>query len=426
MPPKKPTSRVDLPLVGGGTLAARVTVLDRGCVRFVVRGPHIRGTFVLIPEHLRDETILPSTLRVQFGDGTGGCAYYEHRHDEPVVHGVPLHGWTGGIDPDAVSEDWFLGKYAASLRPNGVHRQLTSTVSRRTEATIRTLIEHWRQLPRYPLLLAAALPNLEFLASHENELAAEAEAEVARLEVNRASTRQRVNVLTGIRRRAQTPIRDADPAPVRLPLADRRGRPLGFITVREVAVDEDVAGTVVYEVHGARVHGRFTVGRNILRPQPLPEGIFIAYGHARQKHFEYVREHEPTVNGVPLNGHWDHRRTDDITASAPDSMPSRVRLTRTTGHSAPDATARRASAVMRALALHYLSRPDVEALRLAAAKEEAPFLLSETRRALREMRREQTAAEQIARRHRAREDEYRALAPAGARPEHAPPLPAAA
>ncbi|WP_431983941.1 hypothetical protein [Streptomyces qinglanensis] len=414
MTSKNRTTRADLPLTDGGKLAARVTVLDRGCVRYVVRGPHIRGTFVLSPEHLRGGTVLPSTLRVQFGDGTDDCGYWEHRDDEPVIFGMRLHGWTDGIDPDQVSDRWFLGRYARSLRPNGVHRELTSTVRRRTEDVIRALAAHWRRLPyRHELVLAAARPQAEELAQHEAQLATRAEAEAAELRDERLRARRRVNVLTGIRRRSPLPVRPAAPALVRLPLVDRRGDRLGVISVREVAVDSGIPGTVVYEVHGARVHGRFTVGRNIYRPQPLPEGIHVAYGHAR-KRYERERDHEPTVNGVRLDGRWDHDTTADVTASVPAHLPAHVRLTRTTGHSAPDATASRASAVLRALALHYLARPDVEALRLAAAKAEAPRLLTETRTRLRDLRRRQAAVARRAQQHRAREQQYRALVPTSA------------
>ncbi|MEU6331478.1 hypothetical protein ABZ851_30005 [Streptomyces sp. NPDC047049] len=398
-----------MPLAGGKTLTARITALQHGRLRFVVRSAHIRGTFVLIPEHLRGGSVLPSRLRVQFGDGMDDCGYYEHRPDEPVIFGMPLHGWTDGIDPDHVSDGWFLGRYAASLRA-GAHRQLTTTVRRRTEDVIRALVAHWRNLPnRHELLLAAARPKADALAVHEAELAAQAEDEAVELQGQRAAARRRLNVVTGIIRRRPRPIRAADPAPVRLPLVDYRNRTLGTITVREVAVNEDVAGTVVYEVHGARVHGRFTVGRDIYRPQSLPQGVHVAYGHARARYFEYERDHEPTVNGVRLDGGWDHSTTDDLTASTPDQLPAHVRLTRTTGHSAPAATARRASAVLRVLALHYLDRPDAEPLRLAAAQDMAWKHLNDTRQKLRDLRREQTAAERRARQHRAREQQYRAL-----------------
>ncbi|MFB6881260.1 hypothetical protein ACFCY8_10540 [Streptomyces noursei] len=414
------TTRADLPLAGNGSLAVRVNFLENGGVRYVARGPHIRGTFLLIPEHLRNGTVLPSSLRVQFGDGMDNRGYYEHRPDDPVIFGMRLHGWTDGIDPDDVSDGWFLGRYAESLRA-GIHRQLTTTVRRRAEDVIRALVAHWRSLPsRRALLLAAARPKAEDLAMHEAELAATAEAEVMDLQGRRAAARRRLNVVTGIIRRRPRPIRAADPTPVRLPLVDRRNRPLGTIVVREVAVNEDVAGTVVFEVHGARIHGRFTVGRDIYRPQPLPQGVHVAYGHARARYFEYERDHEPTVNGVRLNGGWDHSTTDDLTTSTPERLPARVRLTRTTGHSAPDATARRASAVLRVIALHYLGRPDAEALRLAAAQDMAWQHLGDTRQKLRDLRRQRTAAERRTCRHREREQQYRALLTSTAAPDSAP------
>lgn len=112
-------------------------------------------------------------MRVQYGEGTGPCGYAEHRPDEPVIYGVRLHGWTGGIDPANVPNGYFLGRYATNLRAGGVHRELTSAVRRRTEAVIRSITRHWRNLPHlHDLLTAAARPNAKALASHEADLAA--------------------------------------------------------------------------------------------------------------------------------------------------------------------------------------------------------------------------------------------------------------
>ncbi|MFD9038752.1 hypothetical protein [Streptomyces bottropensis] len=411
MSPTALTTRAELPLADGGTLVTQVTALPHGRVRYVVRAPHVRGTFVVVPEHLQDGTVLPSTIRVQYGDGAEPVGYYEHRPDEPVVYGVRVHGWTGDLDPASVPDGYFLGQYATNLRDNRVHRQLTSAVRRRTEAVIRAIVRHWYTLPqREALLRSAARVKAPALAEHEAAKAAKAEAEAADLQQQRTLARRKLNAVLGIARRIPRPALRPNPVPVRLPLVDGRGRPMGSVRVTEVAVDEAVRGSVVYEVTGARVHGRFTVGRDIYRPLPLPEGIWVAYGHARQAHFEDEREHEPTVNGVRLNGAWNRDTSEDLTATTPKELPARVRTSRTTGHSAPPATARRASAVLRALALHYLARPDVGALQLAAAQDNVRGQRAEARRELRELRERHRAAEQRARAHRSRERQYRSLA----------------
>ncbi|MDJ0346819.1 hypothetical protein QMK19_38630 [Streptomyces sp. H10-C2] len=408
------TIRTDLDLPGIGTLTARVTALEHGRLRYVVRGPHIRGTFVVIPEHHYDGTVIPSTVSVQYGDGVDphGDYYSRHRPDEPVVYNVRVHGWTGGLNPHDLPSGYFLGRYAENLRDNGVCQELPRGVRRRTEVVILAIVMHWRQVPHlHALLTAAALPQAARFAAHENELATAAGADARQLDQQRAQMRSGLNVITGIIRRATRPVRAADPAAVSLPLTDDRGHFLGSVNVREVAVNDGVAGSVVYEVHGARVHGRFTVGRNIYRAGPLPDGIWVAYGQATRRHFEHERAFEPTINGVPVSGHWDRHTTADLTATTPPAMPARVRLSRTTGTDAPAATERRASAVLRALALHYLARPDIEALRLAAAQERAPEARYTTRAELRSLRARHHTALARAEHHRGRQQQYLELLP---------------
>ncbi|MFF4205720.1 hypothetical protein ACFYZ8_34290 [Streptomyces sp. NPDC001668] len=398
---------LDLPDVG--RISLHVTTLDHGHVRYAVRGSHLRGSFVLIPEALTDGTVLPSTVTVQYGAGEGSPSDLQydrvHRPEEPVVFNARLHGWTNHINPDAPPGSYFLGPYAHILR-NGVHRPVTDGVRRRTETLLRAIARHWARLPhRQELITSAARCKAAELAEHEAGKAAALEEEAAALVIRRAQARRRVNVLNGIIRRRPLPIRPADPAPVRVPITDAKGGSLGVITVREISVDAEVAGSVVYEVSGtSRVQGRFTVERNRMRPQPMPEGIHVAYGHARSR-FTYEHELPPSVNGVTLSGGWDCDDCADITATTPAELPAQLRA----GGSAPAATQRRASAVLRALALRYLARPDAEALRLAAAKEYAPGLLGATRLELREMRARQREAERQAALHREREKQYRAL-----------------
>ncbi|MEU5425918.1 hypothetical protein AB0H73_09955 [Streptomyces olivoreticuli] len=390
----------------------RVTTLEYGRVRYTLRAPHIRGTFVVVPEAFTDGPVLPRTVTVQYGDGIGpvGHHYRDHRPDEPVVYNVHLHGWTPEINPEAPPAGYFLGPYAVSLR-NGVRRELTSAVRRRTETLLRALAAHWSRLPhRHELVTAASCRNAAARADHESEQAAHYEAEAQQVADQRRAVRRRLNVITGIIRRRPRPVREADPAPVKVPITDDRGRPMGVLTVREIAVNEDIPGTVVYEVHGVRVHGRFTVGRDFYHAPPMPEGIHVFYGHARTWPFPREHEHEPTVNGVHVSGGWDRSTAADITATTPADLPATVRTGLTTGHSAPAATERRASAVLRALALRYLARPDAEALRLAAAKDRAPRQRAETRRELRELRERQAHAEDRTAYHRDREQQYLALA----------------
>ncbi|WP_240679369.1 hypothetical protein [Streptomyces sp. B29(2018)] len=407
------TERVELPMPGIGSAAARMTVLERGRVRYVVRAPHVHGTFVVVPDHIANGPVLPTTVAVQFGDGLEplGAFYREHRPDEPVVHGVRVHGWTGNLSPDDLPTGWFLGRYASGLR-NGIYRELARGTRRRTEAVILAIVRHWRGLPyRRDLMVTAAREKAAEYADHEGVLAAAAEAQAAELEQEYRAVRRRLCELSGILRRRPHPVQALEVEPVQLQIEDPRRGPIGQITVREVAVNAEVAGSVVYEVAGPRVTGRFTVGPNRYRPEPIPQGIWVAYGHASDRYYEDERDHAPVVNGVRLCGQWDHNTSDDITPTAPDTIGARV----PSRGSAPYATELRTAAVVRALALHYLRRPDLAALRLAAARANVPHLRADTRRRLSEVKQQLAIEQRSARRHRARERELCSLISTGSR-----------
>jgi hypothetical protein len=413
-------ARITLPAVG--ELTMRVTALRQGRVQYSVRGRHVRGTFVVIPDVTKDGTVLPSTVTVQYGQGDGpvGDYYSTPRPDEPVVYNVRVHGWTGAINPDDPPSGYFLGPYATGLRDNGIRRALTFGVRRRTEEVVRGILRHWASLPhRQELLRTAARPMVAELAEHEADLASGQESEVERLREERRVARARINVLNGVLRRRLPALRRADPAPVRVPLVDGTDASLGVLTVREVAVNEVIPGSVVYEVAGPRLHGRVTVSRDHFRPLPLPQGLRVTYGHVRTgSPFTHEHDHEPSINGVVVGGIWDRETASGITPTAPADLSANARTGVRARMSASPPTSRRASAMLRAVALRYLARPDVEGLRLAAAKATAPRLLTQTRDALRELRAAEALAGEAAARHRERERQYRQLA--GTLPATAP------
>ncbi|MFF9786314.1 hypothetical protein [Streptomyces nigrescens] len=399
-----------------GTLAMRVTTLEHGHVRYTVRGPHVRGTFVVIPEALSGGTVLPSTVEVQFGDDAepvdGDLSFYwTHRPDEPVIHNVRLHGWTGGIDPDNPPSGFFLGRYATCLRDNRTHRELGGGVRRRTEKLIRALVQHWAALPhRGELVVTAARRTAADLAGQEAQKAADFEAEAAELGKDRKRARDRLNAILGIGRRRSLPIRPADPAPVKMPIFDDKGESMGVVTVREVAVNQVLQGTVVYEVFGPRVQGRFTVGRDRFRPLPLPAGVRVTCGQIRSTSpYAEEQDHEPTINGVRVHGLWDEGSADGITPTTPDRIAVRARSGVRAGGSASWATERRASAIVRALALRYLARRDAAGLQLAAAKGAVRGQQVKCREQLRDLRTQQRQCVSRAAHHRSREDQYRCL-----------------
>ncbi|MGW1289669.1 hypothetical protein ACWD4N_40010 [Streptomyces sp. NPDC002586] len=391
-----------------GTLTVRETLLDHGSVKCTVRGPHIGGTFVITPEALKGGPVVPTTVRVQYGGGPADRRYYQTREDEPVAYGVQIRGFTSGLDPEQIPERHFLGPYATAATSTYTTR-IPDGARTRTEAVVRRLLQHWQSRPdHHTLVQAAARQHAASHATDEDEQAARLEAEAEELEQLRAAARRKINALTGLIRRRQPPPRTVNTEPVKVPLVDCHGKHLADLTVREQAVN-DLPGRVVYAVTGGRVHGTFTVGPYPHGDTVLPDGLSIDYGTPRSR-FSRDNGHEPTVNGVRLSGGWSHSGdTSSITPTTPPRLPARVRTGPSTSCSAPGATQRRASGVLRALAVLYLSRPDINALRVAAGKDRAQQNLTCTRARLKELRAQQRGKAADAREHRSRAKHFRAL-----------------
>ncbi|MFS0691712.1 hypothetical protein [Streptomyces nitrosporeus] len=396
---------------GIGTLTVLDTVLPHGRVQFKVTGPHIKGTFIVAPEAKRGGTVLPTTVQVQYGDGLELQTYYTPRPDEPVVYRVGVHGHTAGLDPDAIPTRYFLGPYAVASGRTFLTERLPDGTRRRTEAVVRCLLELWRDRDDVAeLKLAAAVARADEHARYEEQQADQLEAEIQKVTAQRVSARRTVNQLTGILRRRSAAVLPADPTPVKVPFFDRHGHQMGILTVREAPAPAGIRpGSVVYNVQGARVAGSFTVERYRYSSTPWPEGINVTYGVPTSRYGHEARD-EPTINTIRLSGGWSSSGdTGRITLTTPDRLPARIRLSPTTGCSAPVATERRASGVLRALALRYLARPDAEALHLAAAKDRAPALLTATRQKLKELRVQQQKLTRKAAEHRKRAAQYREL-----------------
>ncbi|MFE1189950.1 hypothetical protein [[Kitasatospora] papulosa] len=395
-----------------GPLTFDVHIQEHGRTRYVVRGRHIRGSFVVIPEAAKGGPVIPETVRVQFGCDGDEDYWRTPREDEPFVHNVRVHGWTDGIDPDNPPSGWYLGRYAVNLRDNGIQRELPTGARRRTEAVVQAVVRHWSRLPeRAALVLAAAATRAAEYAEHEAELAARHEAKAASTQAERARVRSRLNAVNGISRRHPRPRGSLRPGWMPVSLVDDKGLGMGTMKVREVEFSEALPGAVVYEVEGRRLAGRFTVGCDRWRPQPLPQGVRITYGHVEDASpFRHEHPHEPQVFGVRVGGLWDCERTGKITAASPGRLAANARTGVRARMSASDAAERYCSAVLRALALHYLARPDRPALQLAAAQDNVLSQRAGAREEMRKLREEQRRAERTGRCHRRREAEYRSLA----------------
>ncbi|WP_070018744.1 hypothetical protein [Streptomyces nanshensis] len=409
MPVIPAAEHLELSLPGGGTLRAAETVLAHGRVRYVVRGPRIQGTLVVIPEALSDGPVLPRTVTVQFGEGSESGRFYSPQPGEPVINGVRLHGWTDGLDPESPPTRYFLGRYAVTLTNSHLGRRLPDATYDRTQEVILALVRHWRaRADRGELLLAAARFKAGEHAAHERDLMCHYEACLSDLRRERSEARRRINVLCGLHRRRLPQIRPPRSEPVSLPFVDRHGRNLGVLSVVEQEVNV-VPGYVVYSVVGSRVRGTFSVGPEPYGDAAVPGGIYVTYGRIRSR-----RSHDhpsaPTVNGVRLSGGWIHSSDPAaITPTSPPLLPSSVRTGRTTSRPTPAATERRASAVLRALARHYLDRDDTHALRVAAGKDRVTGNLGAARRRLRELRSAHAKADAALEHHRSRTAQYEAL-----------------
>ncbi|MFJ2218241.1 hypothetical protein ACIQVO_38600 [Streptomyces sp. NPDC101062] len=394
-----------------GPLTFGVHLLKHGRTRYVVRGQHIRGSFVVIPEATKGGPVLPETVLVQFGCDGDGDYWRTPREDEPLVYNVRVHGWTDGIDPNNPPSGWYLGRYAVNLRDNGIERELTTGARRRTEAVVQAVVRHWSRLPEHAaLVLAAAVTRAAEYAEHEAELAAEQESKAASFRAERAAVRSRLSAVNGISRRRPLPQGSLRPGWVPVSLVDDKGRGMGVMRVREVEFSAALPGAVVYEVEGRRLDGRFTVGCDRWRPEPLPQGVRVTYGHVEDSgSFRHEHLYEPRVFGVRVGGLWDCEEAGKITSAAPGRLPTHARTGVRARMSASDAGERYCSAVLRAIALQYLARSDRAALQLAAAQANVRSQRVRAREELRELLEGQRRAERSARRHRRREAEYRAL-----------------
>jgi hypothetical protein len=404
---------VELPLPAGGSLSVRTLPGPHGRARYVVRGRRVHGTLVVIPHTTYDGPVLAEEVRVQFGacDGRERMPHRQSLADEPVVGTVRVHGHTAPIDPRTVTAGTpFLGGDAVAVRDDGRTRRIPDGARTVLEAVVVAVVRHWQQRrDRDALILAAARPSAGRRAVWEERHVRTLEAQLTTVREQRAVARRCINQITGLVRRRRPAVLPPSTDPVSLTLLDGDGTALGVVTVHEREVIASM-GRMVYDVHGARIHGQFTVGPDRYSNDPVPGGIYVIYGRPTSTDWHNrACQNEPTVNGVQLSGGWSHPRTGDITPTAPARLPASVRIDNTRSHSAPYATGTRAGAVLRALALHYLARADVTALRIAAGKLRAEENLRAARSRLARLRREETSAAVKLRHHTSRHSRFTAL-----------------
>lgn len=416
-----PVRRTSLPfpltldLPGRPSVSVTSTVLGHGQVRYAVQGRRLHGTLVVVPETPYGGPLEPRTVRVHFGDGTDEVRAFTPRPDEPVVNGVRIHGATESINPATVQRShYFLASRAVVLREGYDTRRIPDGARSVTEALVVAVVRHWRQRPdRTDLVHAAVRHRAAAHAAHERLKARALEEELAAVRADRAAVRQRSRQLAGLVRRRQPPVQAPHTGPVRLPITSSDGTDLGALTVRELEVDV-LPGRVVYEISGPRVGlGQVTLGPDIYGSAPLPGGLYACWGRpTNPSWFTKDRINMPKVNGVTVHGGWSHSGPT-VTATSPDTSKAQVPAGPGRYASVSPLTHRRAAAVLRALAVHFTSRPDLGALRVAAGKQNAERARMRIGEELDRLRRREEKLTRRLRQHRTREAYFTAqLTPA--------------
>jgi hypothetical protein len=162
---------------------------SRGRTTYVTRW----GTFVLSPPILgaEESDVDTGSVHVQYGAGPDRFGYtYEHRPDEPVFFGIPIHGGTV-VRPDSMDAARG-GLWVAAYRLTG--RLTTEPVPdgtrRRVAQVVWALATHWLALPEHgrlchayavhqaPAQLAGHRRVIENLTEQINELTARRAAEM--------------------------------------------------------------------------------------------------------------------------------------------------------------------------------------------------------------------------------------------------------
>ncbi|WP_019061447.1 hypothetical protein [Streptomyces prunicolor] len=404
-----------LGLPGRPSVSVTSTVLGQGQVRYAVQGRRLQGTLVVVPETPIGGPLEPRAVRVHFGDGTDEVKAFTPRPDEPVVNGARIHGATESINPATIQRShYFLASRAVVLRHGYDTRRIPDGARIVTEALVVAVVRHWRQRPdRRALVHAAVRHRAATHAAHERLKARALEEDLAAVHADRATVRQHSRQLAGLVRRRQPPVQAPRTEPVRLPITASDSTDLGALTVRELEVDV-LPGRVVYEISGPRVgRGQVTLGPDIYGSAPLPGGLYACWGRpTNPSWFTKDRINMPTVNGVTVHGGWSHPgRT--VTATSPNTSKAQVPAGPGRWVSASPLTHRRAAAVLRALAVHFTSRHDLEALRISAGKQNAERTRARVAEELDRLRRREAKLTRRLRQHRAREAYFTAhLTPA--------------
>src|SRR5579884_143370 len=275
--PMPAAEQATLPMPAPGQLTVSVTTDEEaGVTRYALKGPRLRGVMIVLPKAVGDE-LVPTGVTVSFGDGTAPVRPFQPRPDEPVAHGVRVHGTATCTVPDRLPDPRAVVVEGVVLGENYATRRVPDGAAALIEAAVVAVLTHWRDRgDRARLVLAAARRAAPAVAQTLQAALESAEAALTATDEERARRRRRLTRLEELAATAPPPT-TPPAAAVRLPYTDHQGQALGVMLVREVAVN-DPPGTVTYRVDGPRLAGSFVLGPYRNGVEAAPGGVSVGYG----------------------------------------------------------------------------------------------------------------------------------------------------
>ncbi|MGW1615680.1 hypothetical protein ACWCQZ_40780 [Streptomyces sp. NPDC002285] len=356
-----------------------------GHARYQVTGDEIRGTFIVIPETVPEGD--SCRVRVVYGDHPE--AEQSERADEPRLRRTRVRGECGPLAVDALPEASLLDARGQWVRSDGTLHPVPRSTARSLAEVVHAVVAHWATRPNRLGLIRAAARH----ARQQPDTPSQAAREAVERELDsvRAQIARHWSVLQELEAVAQadTPRLPTPPRMVHIDYLDPVSGTTGILSARPGLNAHD--GTITYSVTGGvRVRGDFTVGPVRFSSEAVPSGVSVQLGAGLLPEGA-GRENEPVVNGIRLRGSWNCTDAGSLTQALPETIPG-IRRAESPDRPVPAHTAAWIASVIRALAIAYRDRSDVDRLRLAAAKSRLDQLRQAPARAIVELRRHEAAA----------------------------------
>lgn len=145
-------------------------------------------------------------------------------------------------------------------------------------------------------------------------------------------------------------------------------------------------GNTRYDVTGPRISGTFVIRPPHYGDDPIPTDLGVWYGDGHPSLNYADRPGRPVINGVRLTGGTVFADPAGYARITRWRVNAQVATSRYTSRPAPEKTAERAAAVIRALLGRYWNHPDRRAIIRAAARYDAASRLAGERRTVARLR----------------------------------------